>query len=150
MIKKIFLVLLSSLTLFGCNSNNTQNKPISWENIKAEESVLQVRIDSGYFDKEYHNKNKPSEVMGKADIFVYIKHEYSISDKLFTIEDFPQLNISLFSYGYSFLDENDSYRLQINVRLFEESTATSSIVNLINNKFVYDVEFQALTWGFFE
>lgn len=157
MIKRLFLVFLSTLMLSSCNSNQKQSskkQPTSWEDIEAEESVLQARIDSGYFYKEYHNKNKPSEVMGKAKIFVFIKHEYSVSDKIFTIEDFPELNISWFSYNYSFLEENDTYRLQININLLEYSvnsiTTTTSIVNLVNNKFVYDVTFQALEWGFYE
>ncbi len=143
MIKKIPLVVLSTFALFGCSKKEPE------PTMKVEESVLQKRIDSGYFDATYFSKFKEDETLDKRFIIIYVKHEYSVSDKLFLIDDFPELNISWFSYSYSNeLEEQNDYRININITL--SVVDVNSVKKLINNDYVYDVQYKGLVMGDYE
>lgn len=148
MIRKIFLMFLSIPTLCGCNSNGSQNNSISWEDIEAEDSVLQTRIDSGYFDKEYHHKLN-NIALDKSRITISIKHEISVCDKILTPINFPELDLLSFEWFY---DSNnlsqDNYRTTINIFLSNKENDSQyiyQIKSLKDNYLVYDVEFTLLS-----
>ena len=141
MIKKIVLLISSLLMLSGCNK---QEEPY------IEPSVLQERIDSGYFDKEYHYE--PSDTpIDKSRLVIIIKHEISISSRVFSIKDFPELNIELIGWNYTITQEDysENYRMNVGVSLKKEendSLYIKQIKSLINNEIVYDVVFTELLW----
>lgn len=88
-------------------------------------------------------------------IYLDVKHEYSISDKLFTPSDFPELEIRSFFYSYSAKEELEShYRLSINIQLYSSGSFSiagiEAIESLVNNVFVYDVEYKGTRDGFYE
>ena len=131
-------LLLGVLPITSCTNQN-----------KYEDSILQQRIDSFYFDKDFGEKNQ----IVKSKYVICIKHEISVLDTFLCIDDFPELEIVEMSFLYTCKNDGQplpsDYRDKYCVTLSQEDLDKniSSIKSLINNINVYDVEFYAIrTW----
>ncbi len=143
------ILCLPTFLLIGCNIkvSNTQST------IKAESSVLQARIDSGYFDKKYNNSSGIE--LDKSYLTLFIKHEYSIVDEVFNYTYFPELEINSLSWTYLHDNDfsNDLFRMEISVHLVmkaDDSSYVKQIIALTKNKYIYDVCFERLTLDYIE
>lgn len=144
--KKALLALLLPTLLCSCGSAKTE-QDTSFDDGEMEESVLQARIDSGYFDKDYYDTF--GNIIIKNRILVSLKHEISISEKLLNYTDFPELDIDTFVWKYTTNTEDfdDNYRMSITIQLAKKDNDEDyikQIKSLINNTYVYDVILQGL------
>ena len=130
-----YTLLLGVLPIASCTNQN-----------KYEDSILQQRIDSFYFDKDFGEKNQ----IVKSKYVICIKHEISVLDTFLCIDDFPELEIVEMSFRYTCKNDGQplpsDYRDKYCVTLSQEDLDKniSSIKSLINNINVYDVEFYAI------
>ena len=134
----LFVSLLMCCCLVSCNNNSSTNAEI-----KAEESFLPTRIANGYFNREFVDSY--GKKIDLSYVYIIIKHEYSVSDKYFTVSDFSELEIKMMYWNYTVTSDSypDDYRIKISVTLFEneDDYYINSIKSLTNNVFVYDAYF---------
>ena len=139
-IKKCLLLLfclLSFILVSACNNVNTIK-----EDETIEESILQQRIDSGYFDEADSRYYWCFNI-----IRVFIINSSETSNKKFCINDFPELDILVLSEEVMF-DTNLRRSLYLTLNIDNSLEQLKPfVIKLTNNKYVYDVEYDGAGIG---
>ena len=133
---RLLLLPIISFSLLSCTEESSPY---------IEPSILQDRIDSGYFAQPFvDDNNNPLDL---SHIIILIKHYYSVEGKFIVRADFQEFDkVKEMEYTYISTKEGfaEDYRIEIHVSLLEDKSQEyyiNSVTSLVNNIYVYDAWF---------